>query len=436
MTKKQLIIVVVLGVGIMGLLLSSLLEYRDESDLNWKSKYTYDSKDPYGAWMFDNMVKSYFDSNKVVYHYRDTLLSDLDTTGMLYIMFGNRFTYRKDETRELIEFVRKGNNALVIGKSAWTEDSTNYLSNTYAYSNKDSILNFYFNEDTTGRVYSYVHYQGGMKEKKVLNYRTFHLSGWVEEDQEYQDEQDGIEEEGSIVLENEEIINEDYTTRNTGFSSSLGIINSSTVYIRTDVDSGSIYQHSVPELFINHASKQDYYVDYLNQIFDEFDPEFVVLDHPSFNKMRSSGNTNSPIQFILSQKSLRTAYYLILVTSLLFIVFKSKRKQRPIPVLEKNRNTTLEYVETLSNLFSSQGQCARLIPHIKNYFYHTVKKKYYLDEKNPDFVKLLSKKSKFDPDELQIIVKMLNNADKGYSYPDDQLINLHRRVEFFYKTAK
>lgn len=421
MTRKELIIVIILGVGILGLLLSSLLEYREESDLDWKSKFTYDSKDPYGAWMFDNMVKSYFDSNKVVYHYRDTLLSDLDTTGMLYIMFGNRFTYRKEETSELIDFVRRGNSALIIGKSSWTEDSTNYFSGNYAYSNKDSILNFYFENDMMGIQYSYAHYVKGFDEKKFLNYRTFDLAASAEVDAVQTEYNDNT-----------------YSTKvqDKGITNPLGSINGHTVYLKTDIDSGSIYQHTVPEMFINHASKQDYYVGYLNKIFESFDPEFVVLDHPSFNKMRSSGNTNSPLQFILSQKPLRTAYYLILVSSLLFVIFKSKRKQRAIPVLEKNRNTTLEYVETLSNLFSSQNQSARLIPHIKNYFYHTVKKKYYLDEKNPDFVKLLSKKSKFDYDELQIIVKMLDNADKGYAYPDDQLINLHRRVEIFYKTAK
>ena len=402
MSKKELMIIVGLVVGILALFVGSTMEFRKESDLDWRQKFTLDSKDPYGAWMFDQLVKTYYDSNNVVYHYKDTLIGDLDSTGMLYIMFGNIFTFTQEESRQLFDFVKSGNQALVIGKMKWLEDTTSYMSDEGNRYHTDSILNFTFSNDTSGTIYSYEHYNRGLQEKSSLTYGHFGFS-------------------------------------NNGYSESLGHIETSiVVYTRTDIGEGSIYQHCVPEFFINHASKQDYYRDYINTILGQFDPTFIVMDHPNFNRFgdRDNADTRSPIQFVLSQKSLKTAYYLILFGSLLFVIFKSKRKQRAIPILEKNRNTTLEYVETLSSLFSSQGQSARLIPHIKNYFYHSVKKKYFLDEKNPNFVKLLSKKSKFDESELQVIVKMLDNSDKGYAYPDDQLINLHRRVENFYKTAK
>jgi len=292
MNKRELIIIGCLVVGILALLLGSMLEYREVSDLNWNKKYTFDSKDPYGAWMFDKMVKTYFDSNNVAYHYKDTLLSEMDTTDVLYIMFGKRFTYRSEEANEIFDFVKTGNNALIIGKATWLDDTTYYVPNSYGYSSKDSILNFQFEEDTTRTVYRYEHYDKSIKEKSTLNFNTFY----------YGREEDNY---------------------------SLGIVNDSlSVYTKTKIDSGSIYQHSVPEIFINHAAKQDYYRDYINEVFKEFDPKFVVLDHPSFNRIRNVGNTDSPLQFVLSQKSLKTAYYLLLVVSLLFVIFKSKRKQR------------------------------------------------------------------------------------------------------------
>jgi len=176
MTRNQVIIVTLLLVGIVALAISSMLEYREESTLDWKKKYTLDSKDPYGAWMFDQMVKTYFDSNNVAYNYRDTLLGDMDTTDVLYIMFGSRFTYQEDEVNEIFDFVDKGNNALVIGRATWLEDTTYYMPSSYGSYYKDSILNFKFEYDTSATLYTYKHFEKSMTEKARLNFRTFDYS--------------------------------------------------------------------------------------------------------------------------------------------------------------------------------------------------------------------------------------------------------------------
>jgi len=209
----------------------------------------------------------------------------------------------------------------------------------------------------------------------------------------------------------------------------------------------------MPEMFSNLASKQDFYLDHFNQVFSSFSsssvvldhddfkkfaPKTVVLDHDSFNTDREfiDADSESPIQYVLANPPLKWAYYLLLLSALTYIIFRGKRRQKVIPTIEKNTNTSLEYVATLSSLFRNQGQNNKLVPHMQRVFYQKIKTRYYLDAKHPEFISLLSRKSKIEEKEINVILNMFDNSDQDLNFTDDQLINLHTRLETFYKNWK
>ncbi|MCU0397671.1 MAG: hypothetical protein MUC73_06165 [Cyclobacteriaceae bacterium] len=59
----------------------------------------------------------------------------------------------------------------------------------------------------------------------------------------------------------------------------------------------------------------------------------------------------TPLRYILSTEPLRWAYYITIISLLLFILFEAKRKQRIIPILKPLTNTSLEFVKTVGNLY-------------------------------------------------------------------------------------
>jgi len=64
-----------------------------------------------------------------------------------------------------------------------------------------------------------------------------------------------------------------------------------------------------------------------------------------------NSDSRSPLSFILSEPALRTAWYILLGTLVLLLVFRSRRAQRIIPVLPVNRNGTMEFTRAIGREF-------------------------------------------------------------------------------------
>ncbi|NVK04750.1 MAG: hypothetical protein HWD92_07995 [Flavobacteriia bacterium] len=62
--------------------------------------------------------------------------------------------------------------------------------------------------------------------------------------------------------------------------------------------------------------------------------------------------SNSPLQFLVSNRSLRWAWYILLISLLLFLVFRTQRQQRIIPVITAKKNQSLEFAKSLGILQS------------------------------------------------------------------------------------
>lgn len=59
----------------------------------------------------------------------------------------------------------------------------------------------------------------------------------------------------------------------------------------------------------------------------------------------------SPLRYILSEPSLKWAFYIAMAGIILFMLFESKRTQRVIPVIPPVKNETLVFVKTISRLY-------------------------------------------------------------------------------------
>ena len=403
MSNRKVILIIACGILILFLLGRTFYEQKEINTCRWYDNYHFESKDPYGAWLFHEMIMDRYGEENVFKNTIDTNLVQIDTSGYIYILFSNSH-FNRDRQEELLEFAELGNEVLLIGESLFSEITEVYRNSSYDVPYKDgqigydSIFNMTFN-DSTQLVYK--NYRGSIKEAKTFDPTTVDITG-----------------------------------RNNFESIAMNSDTTSFFYKKNRYE-GNFYHHTAPFLFSNIAAKQEFYLTHFNKVFSHLKHDKVILDCAYyFDRESDEMQSDSPIQYILNEKSLRWAYYTFLLTTISFLFFRGKRKQRVIPVLEKNENTSIQYVDTLSELFMQQDQNQKLVPHLQEIFYQRIKQKYFLSPDNENFTKLLARKSRIPEKNIEIILQNFKTGGSGFHYSDDQLIMLHRRLEEFYKNAE
>ncbi|MDI1235403.1 MAG: hypothetical protein PSX81_14070 [bacterium] len=158
----------------------------------------------------------------------------------------------------------------------------------------------------------------------------------------------------------------------------LGTINKALNYAKFRVGNGYIYLHTNPILFTNYFMANDTGFMHAQHVFAELHTGTILYDIAArYDKEDSESfarQSDSPLTYILKQKSLKLAWYFLLAAVILFFLFKAKREQRIIPVLEQKRNTSLNFIETISGLyfkFNDHKKMARIKMNLFNAFLRT-----------------------------------------------------------------
>jgi len=75
----------------------------------------------------------------------------------------------------------------------------------------------------------------------------------------------------------------------------------------------------------------------------------------------TGGRAQSPLAALNRYQSFRWAYWLGILGVCVFILFTAKRRQRVIPIIDPKRNTTLDFVHTIGDLYFHRADHADLI---------------------------------------------------------------------------
>jgi hypothetical protein len=142
----------------------------------------------------------------------------------------------------------------------------------------------------------------------------------------------------------------------------------------------------------------------------------------------------SPLSVILSTPPLKFAYLVTLVSLVLFIIFEAKRKQRIIPIIVPLRNTTVDFIKTIGNLYLRKSNHKDIALKRIQYLLEHIRSKYYLNfEKfNSDFFEKLAAKSGQD---VVVIIRLFDQIEKiknKAEVNDLELKLLSQQIEVFY----
>ena len=206
---------------------------------------------------------------------------------------------------------------------------------------------------------------------------------------------------------------------------------------------GSIYVHMAPaaltNFFLLHKQNKSYYdnvMSYLPKNVEvvRWDDYFRYHERGAENSSRSNF---SALGWILSQKSLAYAFWLLLLLLLIIYIFESKRKQRIIPEIPPLRNASLDFVKTIGRLYFQRRDNSNLALKMTAHFMDYVRSKYSIrvSLSDPEFGSRLAWKTGYDSHAIKDLLDQLQTVQTEASVSDERLLALNQKLEHFYKHA-
>lgn len=206
-------------------------------------------------------------------------------------------------------------------------------------------------------------------------------------------------------------------------------------FIRTDFGEGSFYLNSNPNLFTNYYLRKPDYARYAFTALSHLPVRITVWD--AYDKDgKSVGGT--PLNVILNTRYLRQAWLLAVLSLVLFMIFKARRRQRIIPIINPPENSTLEFTRTIGMLYLEQGNHKDILEKKVQFFLDYVKNHMRLDTSSIDekFKIDLSYRSGIPRNEIFKLFDLIELTEHSKKISDSELKQVTDRIDQFYKQSK
>lgn len=412
--KRNRVIAIVVGAAVLiGIGLYIYGSNTKKKRFDWYENYRSENKQPYGTYVTAELLKKYFSGKKF-----ETIKKPVDRAlpkdakNHIYVFIGGYAFYGEKGKAELLNFVKKGNTVFISSLSTpefildrfAKSDSARYRSAYADIYKKTVTLNF-----TSPKAFA-----------DPKGYTCYHK--FID----------------TVYQENWEHIRTELRNADT-----LGTVERKFPnFVRVRYGKGYFYLHSTPLIFTNYHARREQTAAYLEKVFSYLPEGNIYWDEFSrtpYDYADSPDTPNeTPLAYIFSQLGLRAAWYALLALTLLYLVFTAKRRQRIIPVLEENNNTSLEFAETIGQLYLSRRNHKKLLELKMKIFTEFIRSRYRLVYKDitEEFIKKLSVKAQVPLEETAEIFKIYANQQYEFQIPAETVIRFHNATENFRKKCK
>lgn len=464
-------LIALLVVAILAIIL--LLTLNRSKTWNWIENYNPTSEEPYGTSVLFRLLKSVRNNQEFVL-LKDTTFKELpsDPTSEVdnYIYIGDEYYANREDTRQILEFVKAGNNAYIF-----TPKPSNYVT--------DSILKLNRPADDPFEIYQQLleESQGSSQDEAVI----------VDEEQYYENEIPSPENpeivrkyyglaDSSIVLSlndsiaiqkaRPEIVRmhdfEGFKSYWRFFNDNLKSIEGNDVeylghfdgeypnFVSCQYGKGRFYFHTTPLVFTNFYMMNDTSMNYCRRVmngmgygkvfWDEDNRIYDFVNNPQAEEEPEDPTKpeEGPMEFILSEPNLRWVWYLLIAGGILFLVFGVRRRQRVIPLAENMENTSIEYTEVISQMFMKQSDHKKLVEMKMELFRSFLRDRFNIklpgriQDEDEKLYKYISQKCNV-PEELVVSIFEENKyLSSVFVVKTPEMLKFHQKLERFYETCK
>lgn len=400
MSKTLKIYVGILVVIIIGII---AVEFSRPKPINWQKTYNETQKIPFGTYVFYEELEQLFPNSEIKnitvtpYEYFDEFYNWEDSTYQTkgtYIIIDESPEIDFSSAQELLDFASFGNDI--------------FMSSSYFPKKLIDSLGF-----NTKIKYSFE----GKSELSLTNPKFVNDSITIEK---------GL---NNIHFSEIDTLN----TTVLGYQKFKDSMHAN--FIKVPWRQGHFYLHLQPVAFTNYQLLKKDNKKYIEAVMSYLSDETIHFD--ARDKLRNKitrAQGDSPLRFIFSQPTLRWAWSLLLLTTVIFMIFNAKRKQRIVKVIKPLSNTTIDFTKTIGNLYYETKDHRNLIVKKITYFLEYVRRVYYLDTQILDdkFVKNLALKSGKDQKDIKKLIHLIALLRSKYLCTEADLLKLNKAIEDFY----
>lgn len=456
---------------ILGLLWMFIHNSTASSRYSWNETYNRSNKQPYNTSFLYKYLENTQANGKGITilnkRIREALPFKKASESATYVFVGQTFYLSSNDADSLVRFVERGGEAFISTKSMPYELMDYlYFKDCYDtewrdfYALEDTMVSLNFNhpqlKSTTPYTCKFV-FKGKTEPYQWRALDSLYMCDDIvnpsmdndiptivdESDEEYSDE------------EREEAEEENKRLRNTIPRSGLIPLGYMTVkqenhvnFAKIKYGTGAFYIHTTPLALTDYALSTSEGQIYVEKIMGHLKPSTIYWDVASSEqdftrdeperREESKRKQSSPLKAILLEDELRWAWYILLGIGLLYLLFRAKRRQRVIPVLAENTNTSLAFIDTLGRLHFRQQNHHDLALQQMKIFQNHLRERYSLNTKEAPITLIpkIAKRSELSEDRINAIYDTYRDIETDLQTSANKLITLHSALHYFYTNAK
>ncbi|HRO76700.1 MAG TPA: hypothetical protein PLP27_11195 [Crocinitomicaceae bacterium] len=205
-------------------------------------------------------------------------------------------------------------------------------------------------------------------------------------------------------------------------------------FVRVTYGKGTFFIHLEPDVFTNYYLLQKETFPIAIHALSYLEGKNILW----YDGLYNTDQQQTPLRFILSNQALSAAWYLLLVALIFYLIFKSKREQRAIPVIEPEANKSVEFAKTIGSLYYENGSSGSMAQKKIQYFLNDLRRNFHLDTNNlsdKKFVHSLSQRTSIPEQEVREFLSQLSLYHKNENCSIHELKALYTLIEEFKEKA-
>jgi len=405
MSRKEIIYISIMASVIS---LYVLIQAFGPKQINWSESYTKDDRIPYGGYILRDQIELISNIDEVRENHSplyQTLNSDFISTAQNFnwIFLNTEIAFDPFETGLLLKRVRSGDQLFISAAnfSGAFADSLN-IESDFDYSPWDSTITNFEVQSTDTLTVSFTNPKLIEKEWLYPKLTRRYFSR--------------IDSSETIVIGKDNL--------------------NKLIFVQYTVGEGTIYLHSNPAMFTNFFLRDKNYADYAFTALSYLPPENPLIWDEYYKVGRKY--ESSPIKYVLADDTLSLAWYLTMFGIVTFMIFRAKRIQRIIPIINPPVNSSIEFAKTIGDLYLEKGSHKTIALKRIDFFLEYIRSNLRLETYKVDggFIENLSQRSGIkekEIDELFILIAEIRRSDNVSS---DTLKLLTFRIDQFYNQSK
>lgn len=208
-------------------------------------------------------------------------------------------------------------------------------------------------------------------------------------------------------------------------------------FITIPYGNGRIFLHLHPEVFSNYFLLKEKNSEYFEKLMSYMNTNRKSVYWSDYYRLGIYPQESfSSFRVFMKHEPLRWALLITIFSLLTYLLLALIRRQRAIPVIAANTNSSVSFVETIGRLYLQRKDHHNIVHKMVTYFLEKIRRHYYLNTSSitPEFVSSLSRKSGVPEQEVKSTFQYIQQLQEAATISDAQVLELHTKLLPFFKS--